>query len=190
MRGFFLSLLILSFATVANGQVPREKLKDHPTLKIVNFQWLASGGNSFPIGWNDGSSNSGIFPTVSNWGVAPARNAGGLPSSGRGTPFYCRAVITLKNAGSKTVRAVYLDYIFRDQVTGEEFLRYQFRANQRIQPGQTKKLKHDIYEKVGKHRRSFLPIKPSLDMVLRTREASTDLQIRRIEYTDGTSSPH
>ena len=87
MRGFIQSLLILFLATVVNGQVQKEKLKEHPTLKIVSFQWLASGGNSFPIGWNDGSTNSGIFPTVSNWGVAPARNAGGLPGSGRGTPF-------------------------------------------------------------------------------------------------------
>ncbi|HKO45379.1 MAG TPA: hypothetical protein VJU84_19045 [Pyrinomonadaceae bacterium] len=188
MRGFFLAVLILFLATVANGQPQKAKLKEHPTLKIVKFQWLASGGNSFPIGWNDGSSNGGIFPTVSNWGVAPARNTGGLPGSGRGTPFYCRAVMTLKNAGSKTIRAVYLDYIFRDQATGEEFLRYQFRAHQRIHSGQTKELRHDIYEKGGKHRKSLLPTKPSLDVVLKTQDAPTELVIRRIEYIDGTSS--
>ena len=187
MRGFFLSLLILLLATVANGQPQLARLKEHPDLKIVSFQWLASGGNSFPIGWNDGSSNGGISPTVSNWGVAPARDAGGLPRSGRRTPFHCRAVIRLKNSGSKTVRAVYLDYVFRDQATGEEFLRYQFKANQRIKPGHTKKLRQEIYEKAGKHRRSFLPTKPSLDTVLRTREAQTNLIIRRIEYIDGSS---
>src|SRR5688572_8111044 len=118
MRGVFLSLLILFLATVANGQPQKEGLKEHPTLKIVSFQWLATGGNSFP-GWSDGSSNGGIFPTVSNWGVARGGNVGGLPTSGSGTPFQCRAVITLKNSGSKTIRAVYLDYIFRDQGTGE-----------------------------------------------------------------------
>lgn len=187
MRGFFLSVLVLFLATVANGQPQTATLKEHPTLKIVRFEWLASGGNSFPIGWNDGSSKGGIFPTVSNWGVAPARNAGGLPGSGRGTPFYCRAVITLRNAGSKTIRSVYLDYVFRDENTGQEFLRYQFRAKQSIHPSQTKDLRNDIYQKVGKHRKSLLPIKPSLEVVLKTQDAPTELVIRRIEYIDGTS---
>ena len=188
MRGFFLSLLILFLAPVANGQVQKEKLKDHPTLKIVSFQWLASGGNSFP-GWSDANSNGGISPTVSNWGVSPSGETGsGLPSSGRGTPFHCRAVIKLKNSGSKTISAVYLDYIFRDRATGDEFLRYQFQAKERIKPSDTKKLTQEIYEKAGKRRKSFLPIKPSLDVVLRTREAQTDLLIRRIEYIDGSSS--
>jgi hypothetical protein len=188
MRGFFLSLLILFLATVANAQPQEPKLKEHPTLKIVKFQWSATGGNSFPIGWNDGSSNGGIFPTVSNWGVAPGGNGSALPGSGRGTPFYCRALITLRNAGGKTIRAVYVDYVFRDRVTGEEFLRYQFRANQRIQPGEIKNLRHDIYEKVGKHRKLLLPIKPSVELVLKTHDAPTELVIRRIEYIDGTSS--
>ena len=187
MRGFSLSLLILFLVTVANGQPQKAKLQEHPTLKIVKFQWLASGGNSFPIGWNDGSSNGGIFPTVSNWGVAPGGNGSALPGSGRGTPFHCRALMTLKNAGSKAIRAVYLDYIFRDQTTGQEFLRYQFRANLRIQPGQTKNLRQDIYEKVGKHRKSLVPIKPSLEVVLKTQDVPTELVIRRIEYIDGTS---
>jgi hypothetical protein len=179
--------LILFLGTVANGQPQEARLKEHPTLKIVRFVWLATGGNSFP-GWSDGSSNGGIFPTVSNWGVA--RGGDGFGSTIRfvGTPFYCRATITLKNSGSKTIRAVYLDYLFRDQATGEEFLRYQFQSNVRIKPGNTRKLTHEIYEKVGKHRKSFLPIKPSLDVVLRTRDAQTDLLIRRIEYIDGTSS--
>ncbi len=185
MRGFFLSLLILFFATVANGQV--QNLKEHPTLKIVSFQWLATGGNSFP-GWSDGSSSGGIFPTVSNWGVATGGGGGGLPRSGRGTPFHCRAIITLKNSGSKTIRAIYLDYIFRDQATGDEFLRYQFRAYQRLKQGQTKKLKQEIFERAGKYRKAFLPINPSLQMVLQTREGQIDLLIRRIEYIDGTSS--
>ena len=118
MRGFFPSLLILFLATVVSGQPPKAKLKEHPTLKIVKFQWSATGGNSFPIGWNNGSSNGGVFPTVSNWGVAPGGNGSALPRSGRGTPFHCRALMTLKNAGTKTIRAVYLDYIFRDQATG------------------------------------------------------------------------
>jgi hypothetical protein len=189
MRGFFLSLLIVFLATVANGQVQKEKLKEHPTLKIVSFQWLASGGNSFP-GWSDGSSNGGIFPTVSNWGVAPGGGGGGLPSSGRGTPFHCRAAITLKNSGSKAIRAVYLDYIFTDQATGEEFLRYQFRAKKWIEPSDTKTLRHDIYQKAGKNRRAFLPVKPSLEVVLRTQEAATVLVIRRIEYADGTAEQY
>lgn len=186
MRGFFLSLLILFLATAANGQVQKEKLKEHPTLKIVNFQWSATGGNSFP-GWSDGSSNGGIFPNYSNWGVASGGGGGGLPSSGRGTPFHCRALITLKNSGNKTISAVHLDYIFRDKATGKEFLRYQFLANQRIKPGHTSKLKHDIYEKVGKYRKSLLPINPSLDLILKSPESPTDLVIRRIEYVDGTS---
>ena len=95
--------------------------------------------------------------------------------------------MTLKNAGSKAIRAVYLDYIFRDQTTGQEFLRYQFRANRRIQPGQTKNLRQDIYEKVGEHRKSLVPIKPSLEVVLKTQDVPTELVIRRIEYIDGTS---
>lgn len=189
MRGFFLSLLILFLAAVASGQVEKEKLKEHPTLKIVSFQWWASGGNSFP-GWSDGSSNGGIFPTVSNWGVAPGGGGSGLPGSGSGTPFHCRSAITLRNSGSKAIRAVHLDYIFRDQATGEEFLRYQFRANKWIEPGDTKTLRQDIYQKAGKHRNAFLPVKPSLAVVLRTREAAQVLVIRRIEYADGTAQQY
>ena len=40
MRGFFLSLLILFLATVANGQVQQEKLKEHPHLENCKFSMV------------------------------------------------------------------------------------------------------------------------------------------------------
>ena len=183
MRGFVLSLTILFLATVAVAQAPKESLKEHPTLKIVSFQWMAAGGTSYP-GWDNTAGDGSIFPNTSNWGVAETRWNGSITPRGR-TPFTCFASISLTNSGSKAIRAVQLDYVFRD-TGGTEFLRYQFRANESIEPRKTTTLTQRVYQKMGKHRKAFLPLKPSLAKVLQTKEASTIVLIRRIEYRDGT----
>ena len=199
MRNSFLFFLILTFWTAASAQQPAPQLKEHPILKIKGFYWLAFDGSPITDNWPGGAAVTNVAGAIS-LGVSPMNASGNgtvvysTPNRGRDFsikrgrfPFMCRAVLTLQNTGNKTIRAVHLDYVFRDRATGQEFLRYQFRANRRIKPGQTKKLTHDIYEKFGKHRKSFIPIKPSLEVVLKSRESPTDLVIRRIEYIDGTS---
>ena len=200
MRNSFLFFLILTIWTAASAQQPAPQLKEHPILKIKGFHWLAFEGGPITDNWPGGAAVTNVAGAIS-LGVSPMNASGNgtvvysTPNRGRDFPikrgrfpFTCRAVLTLQNTGNKTIRAVHLDYVFRDRVTRQEFLRYQFRANHRIKPGQTKKLKHEIYERVGEHRKSFLPITPGLDVVLRTQEAQIDLLIRRIEYVDGTSS--
>lgn len=197
MRKCFWALLVLVLPVVVSGQIQKEQLQQHPTLKIVGFQFLAYEGGGIVDNWAGGPAVTNVAGAMS-LGVSPLNATGngsviytsagsrGFPLPSERGPFSCIAVMTLHNAGNKTIRAIHLDYIFRNKASSEEFLRYQFRAKAKIRPGTTRKLKQRIYQRAGKYRDAFLPIRPTPELALKTRESVTHLVVNRIEYSDGT----
>jgi hypothetical protein len=65
----------------------------------------------------------------------------------------------LKNVTRKQIKSVNLGFAFRDAATGRVFLTYNRRFDQRIGPGEKKKLQHTI--KKGQEPDSFSPAAPS-----------------------------
>lgn len=168
-----------------------------PDLKVADFQWLVAGGGRTPDNWARGSAVTSVAGAIS-LGVSTMNASGGgevIYTSSTGwnsgndsdrEPVNCRARVWLENDSAKTVKAVHLDFVFIYPQTGGELLRYHLNADQKILPGETKRLTQAIYEKIGKYRKLFSPAKPNGRLVLRTRTASIQVLIKRIEYTDGS----
>jgi hypothetical protein len=87
--------------------------------------------------------------------------------------FKYTAKATLKNIGSRTIKAVSWDYVFTDANTQKELKRYCLQSKQQILPGDTQTLLRDV----------------GLDPKENTRYISIGKQgveIIKIEYTDGS----
>jgi hypothetical protein len=200
MRPFFLFLLICILTSASNAQNPVNVSQPQTELKILDARWLASGGDSVYVGdnWGSGSAVTTVAGAIS-MGVSPLNATGnGMVfyrantgwNSGRNskkrTPINCSATVVLQNASAKMVKAFSLDYVFMDPQTRGEFLRYEFHAKKRMSPGKSSKITQDIFQKVGKYRKFYTPIKPQSEILLRTKEALTKVVIKRIEYSDGS----
>ena len=165
MRFSLIALLILAFAAVAYAQNPAVAREANPNLQIVDAQWVARGG-TLSIG--------------ERWkGELEVPN----PQQFR-NPVVSRATVLVKNTGGKQIKNFDLEYIFHD--AHSEFLRYRFHAKTSLKPGHTKKFTQDIYEKVGRYRERYTPIKSPYGIFLKTNEAKTKIIVRRIEYADGS----
>jgi hypothetical protein len=166
MRVSLIVLVILAFAAVTYAQNPAVAREANPNLQIVDAQWIARGGTlSIGEGWK---------------GVLEVPH----PQQFR-TPVVSRATVLVKNTGGKQIKNFDLEYIFQD-VRNAEFLRYRFHAKTNLKPGHTRKFVQDIYEKVGRYRYRYTPIKSRFDTLLKTNEAATKIIVRRIEYADGS----
>ena len=75
--------------------------------------------------------------------------------------------VVLKNLGSKPIKSISIDLIFRDSATESEFLTYSFRFEKEIGRGKTKEVQHKIAK--GKEPNNFRPVGPSNELVDRTR---------------------
>jgi len=157
--------VFLAFVAIAYGQNPAVARETNPNLQIVDASWIARGGTlSIGEGWK----NEVEVPYPQQF-----RNQ-----------VVSRATVLVKNTGGKQIRNFDLEYIFQD--ARSEFLRYRFHAKTNLKPGHTKKFTQDIYEKVGRYRNRYTPIKAPFATLLATNDARKKIIVRRIEYTDGS----
>ena len=166
MKLSLISLLVLSFAAVAYCQNPAIARETSLNLQIVDAQWIARGG-TLSIGERWKGEVEVPHPQKSRNQVVS------------------RATVLVKNTSSKPIKNFDLEYVFQD-ARNAEFLRYRFHAKTNLKPGHTQKFTQDIYEKVGRYRNRYTPIKSGFDTLLKTNEAETKIIVRRIEFTDGS----
>lgn len=166
MRFSLIALFILAFAAVAYGQNPAIARGANPHLQVVDASWIARGGE-LTIG--------------ERWkGEVEVPK----PQQFR-SQVTSRATVLVKNTSNKPIRNFDLEYVFQD-AGNTEFLRYQFHVKTNLKPGATKKFTQDIFEKVGKYRYRYAPIKSPFDTLLKTNKANTKITVSRIEYSDGS----
>ena len=77
------------------------------------------------------------------------------------------ASVVLKNLSSKMVKAISIDFVFRDSATESEFLTYSFRFEKEIGRRKTKEIQHKIAK--GKEPDNFRPVAQSYALLDRTR---------------------
>jgi hypothetical protein len=198
MKTFFLVFLILMASIIANGQIPVAASKSHSDLMIHDALWITHGGDVYSGGWggegvggnSQGPNLTGIIPvgTIANpysydySSTVPAE----LRKTSKKRPVDCRQRVLLQNTGAKTIKAFDLDFVFLDPQTTVEFLRYRFHAQKTMKAGQVKEFVQDVFQKVGDKRRNYTPGMPSIDVLLRTKEAVQKIRVQRIEYADGS----
>lgn len=167
MRLSLIAVLILALAAITYGQNPAIARETSLNLQIVDAQWIARGGN-LTIGERFWKGELEV-PHPQQF-----RN-----------PVYSRATVLVKNTGNKPIKNFDLEYIFQD-ARNAEFLRYRFHAKTNLKPGHTKKFLQEIFEKAGRYRYRYTPIKSPFDTLLKTNEAKTKIIVRRIEFADGS----
>jgi len=90
------------------------------------------------------------------------------------------AVVTIRNEGSKKIKAISYDFIFVNTQNDKEWFRYQFRNRRSIGAGETKTLTN---ETTDKRIETFRPasVEPATGL-----NSEVRVVINRIEYTDGS----
>lgn len=89
--------------------------------------------------------------------------------------------LQVKNIGQKTVKAVYWDYVFYDNSTGQEVGRRQFLSEEKINPNKSKTLEFTVRNP---------PAQVISVHSLEKKEADSlkgKIEILRVEYEDGTA---
>ncbi|HMJ27021.1 MAG TPA: hypothetical protein VK475_14380 [Pyrinomonadaceae bacterium] len=198
MKTLLLAFLILATGVVAQGQTPAPASKLQSDLKVHDARWIAYGGDVYNGGWGgEGMSNSSTGPNLT--GIVPIGTSGNpysydssstVPAELRHPnrkrrPVDCNPRVLLQNTGTKTIKAFDLDFIFLD-FQNVEFLRYRFHAKTNMKTGKVKEFSQDVFQKVGDKRKNYTPGKPSIDVLLRTKDAVQKVRVHRIEYADGS----
>jgi len=159
MRCFSLAVLLTLTATIANAQSPVNSA-EAPAAEVTRFSWSKER-----IGWERDPfsgpvenfdetrarqrnerriedakrGNSAEIDKIRREAKADAAN---IATKHKATPsryvFVYKA--TVKNSGSKVIKAIDWDYIFVDKATETEIGRQQFTSEEKIAPGKTKDL--------------------------------------------------
>ncbi|HKP47323.1 MAG TPA: hypothetical protein VJT50_12040 [Pyrinomonadaceae bacterium] len=137
-------LTVLSVSSLAQTSSTPEMV-----LQINRFSW----GESVWPSWCDGCSEPQISKDY-RW----SHRAGAGDFS---------VWIVLKNLGSKPIKSISIDFIFRETATDREFLTYNFRIEKLIGRGKTKDIRHKIAK--DKEPDNFQPLGPSYELLDRTR---------------------
>jgi hypothetical protein len=161
MKASLLCLLLVGLAVASLAQTP-EKDAAAPDISILSFDWKYAGYQSAEtIKENESGTNS-------------SGSTGYKASRKTVYVFKYTARATLKNTGTKTIKAISWEYVFADAVAQKELKRYKLQSKQQILPGETQTLTRDV----------------GLDPKENTRHISTgkqSVEITKIEYTDGSA---
>ena len=116
---------------------------------------------------------------------------GGIaPRSVRTFPDRWEASVELKNVGPKPVKSISLELVFNDAVTKRDFLRYRLSSNKRIAPGKVVTLRKRVNEPQKGSYRVARPNKnnaiPITEAIPVTSAATRRVEVKRVEYADGT----
>jgi hypothetical protein len=153
--------LLLAGLTVVSAEPLTDKDAAAPDLSIISFDWKYAGYQR--------------METLKENESGPTSDGSTSYKVSRRTVYVFKytAKATLKNTGSKTIKAVSWDYVFTDTKEQKELKRYSLQSKQQILPNETQTLMRDV----------------GLDPKENTRHISTGKQgidITKIEYTDGS----
>jgi hypothetical protein len=153
-------LLLAGLAVVSAARTPDEE-KASADVTILNFNWKYAGyERAETVKGNESISN-----TDTSTSVKMARKTIYV--------FKYTAKATLRNSGTKTIKAISWDYVFTDAKEQKELKRYKLQSKQQILPGETQILLRDVAidpKDDGRH--------------LTTGKQS--VEVTKIEYTDGS----
>jgi hypothetical protein len=132
-----------------------------PDVSVLSFDWKYAGyDRAETVKENESSVNDDPSTAIK---VA------------RGTVYVFKytAKATVKNAGTKAIKAVSWDYVFTDEKERKELKRYRLQSKQQILPGETQTLTAGV----------------SLDPKDKSRHIATgkqSVEITKLEYADGS----
>ena len=157
-----LTLVLLTALTVVYGAARAlDGDASPPDVSVLSFEWKYAGyDRAETVKENESSVNDDPSTSIK---VA------------RGTVYVFKytAKATLKNTGTKTIKAVSWDYVFTDEKEHKELKRYRLQSKQPILPGETQTLTAGV----------------GLDPKDKSRHIATgkqSVEITKLEYADGT----
>ena len=160
MRAKLIPVLVGALALVSAAQTPSDE-KNGNNVAIVSFEWKYAGYQRAE------AAEEGYDPffkdTIGAYKVTRTNIY----------VFKYTAKVTLKNTGSKAIKAVAWEYVFADPATGKEIKRFKFQSGQQIQAGATETLMKAVGLSPKENTRSLNSGKQSVT-------------VTRIEYTDGS----
>lgn len=89
-------------------------------------------------------------------------------------------MVTIRNEGSKKIKAISYDFIFVNTQNDKEWFRYQFRNRRSIGTGETKTLTNETTDK------RIETVRPASVEPATGLNSEVRVVINRIEYTDGS----
>jgi hypothetical protein len=137
------SALLAATAAAQTSAAPAPAPTPEKVLKI--YRYYFSEGRS---GWNCSDCHDGNYMEVSLkyiYAHAPGHDK-------------YTAGLLLKNVTKKTIKAVNVDFVFRETATDRDFLTYHYRAERKVGPGQKKRVWH--YFRKGTEPDNFTPAAP------------------------------
>ncbi|HWS86484.1 MAG TPA: hypothetical protein VN282_05955 [Pyrinomonadaceae bacterium] len=145
---------------------------DWAPIHAIFFGSGGGGGASGPaIHPTPTSRGPSVYPQPGNYLRYSSRGAGGGGSNTQGADLWRRATVRLTNDGPRTVKRVWMEFVFQDPSTGEESLRVRHASRKRLSPGKT-----------------FIHIK-TVKTTQQTRRgdgARMCVELREVTYSDGT----
>jgi hypothetical protein len=152
--------LLAALAMVCAARVFDERSLP-PDVSVLGFEWKYAGYDRAETVKENESSVSDDPSTA----IKVAR--------GTVYVFKYTAKATVKNTGTKAIKAVSWDYVFTDEKERKELKRYRLQSKQQILPGETQTLASTV----------------GLDPKDKTRHITTgkqSVEITKLEYADGS----
>jgi hypothetical protein len=156
-----LTLVLLAALAAVCAARSFDKGETAPDVTVLGFEWKYAGyDRAETVKDNENSTSDDPSTTY---------------KVTRGTLYVFKytAKATLRNTGTKAIKAVSWDYVFTDEKERKELKRYKFQSKQQILPGETQTLNVGI----------------GLDPKDKTRHIATgkqSVEITKLEYADGT----
>ena len=147
MKAVVLLILVLCAATVTRAQTPAAP--EPPALQVVKYSWTKDR-----INWEGNPFNStaeNVFNARSRinqerrTGTALEQRQARDQKADKDKPpdpprYVFNYKLTVVNTGTKAIREIDWDYLFKDAATGEELGRRAFTSVEKIGPGKRKEL--------------------------------------------------
>ena len=156
-----LTLVLLAALAAVCAARAFDKGETAPDVAVLSFEWKYAGyDRAETVKENESSVNDDPSTAIK---VA------------RGTVYVFKytAKATLKNTGTKAIKAVSWDYVFTDEKERKELKRYKLQSKRQILPGETQTLIVGL----------------GLDPKDKTRHIATgkqSVEITKLEYADGS----
>lgn len=156
-----LTLVLLAALAAVCAARSFDKGETAPDVTVLSFEWKYAGyDRAETVKDNENSTSDDPSTTY---------------KVTRGTLYVFKytARATLRNTGTKAIKAVSWDYVFTDEKERKELKRYKFQSKQQILPGETQTLNVSL----------------GLDPKDKTRHIAAgkqSVEITKLEYADGS----
>jgi hypothetical protein len=161
MKGALTVVLLAALAAICAARA-FDKNSSPPDVSVLGFEWKYAGyDRAETVRDNEGGASDDPSTTY---------------KVSRGTLYVFKytARATVKNAGTKAIKAVSWDYVFTDEKERKELKRYRLQSKQQILPGETQTITAGV----------------GLDPKDKTRHIATgkqSVEITKLEYADGSA---